>query len=109
MYFQLILYSIILGMMSCVATAQQGVEIYEKACHTCHAVGVNGAPKKGDRISWRKRLEKKSMPVLIEHVQKGFKAMPPQGRCFDCSAQDIQAAIEWMMQDGKLFKKANQA
>ena len=39
----------------------------------------------------------KGMPTLVQHVTNGFNAMPPRGLCTDCSAEDYQATIQWMV------------
>ena len=35
--------------------------------------------------------------VRVESVDKGMNAMPPKGMCFDCSADDFKALIEYMV------------
>jgi len=34
--------------------------------------------------------------VLVASVEKGLNAMPPKGMCFDCSADEYKALIEYM-------------
>ena len=93
-----IVYGFLTG-FSCLSwCAPKASLIYEQACHACHALGVYGAPKKGDVQAWKKRIQDKTMPILVEHVQRGFKAMPPQGRCVACTPEEIEAVIKWMSQ-----------
>lgn len=68
---------------------------YAKSCVVCHAAGAAGAPKTGDVAAWEPRMAK-GMDALVASVEKGMNAMPPKGMCFDCSAEDYQALIEFM-------------
>jgi cytochrome c5 len=77
------------------AADQAIIDHYNKSCTICHAVGVAGAPKTGDVAQWAPRLEK-GMDALLLSVDKGLNAMPPKGMCYDCSAADMQALIEYM-------------
>jgi cytochrome c5 len=38
----------------------------------------------------------KGMDVMVTSVENGLNAMPPKGMCFDCSADDFKALIEYM-------------
>lgn len=57
---------------------------------------VADGAEKGDHAAWEPRLAK-GMPTLVQHVTNGFNAMPPRGLCTDCSAEDYQATIQWMV------------
>jgi cytochrome c5 len=37
------------------------------------------------------------MKVLLEHTLTGYKAMPPKGGCADCSEQDLENAIAYII------------
>ena len=60
-------------------------------CQSCHAAGVNGAPKLGDAAAWEPRLAK-GIDALVVSVQKGAGSMPG-GMCNGCSEDDIKALI----------------
>ena len=77
------------------AADQAVVDRYNKTCVVCHAAGAAGAPKTGDVAQWAPRMEK-GMDTLVSSVDKGMNAMPPKGMCFDCSADDFKALIEYM-------------
>jgi cytochrome c5 len=77
------------------AHAQDVAERYNKSCAVCHAAGAAGAPRTGVPGEWAPRLEK-GMDALISSVEKGLKAMPPKGMCFDCSSEDYRALIVLM-------------
>lgn len=74
-----------------------GQEIYEKYCQTCHKDGVAGAPKLQVVADWKPRLDKKNIQGLVQTAIKGQNAMPPKGTCAECSEQDIQATVEYMV------------
>lgn len=71
------------------------VEKYNKSCNACHASGAAGAPKTGVEAEWAPRMEK-GMDTLVASAANGMGAMPPKGMCYDCSAEDYKALIEYM-------------
>lgn len=76
--------------------ARTGEQVYNTACHTCHAAGVAGAPKFGDAASWAPHIAK-GKDTLYKNAQSGFKAMPPKGLCMDCSSEELDAAVDYML------------
>lgn len=68
---------------------------YSQTCGVCHASGVAGAPKTGDKAAWETRLAG-GMDALVASVKKGKGAMPPKGLCPDCSDEQIKALIKHM-------------
>lgn len=52
--------------------------LYDKACGTCHAAGVAGAPKLADKAAWAPRLAL-GIDGLTASVIKGKGVMPPRG------------------------------
>lgn len=76
--------------------ASPGKTMYDTACIACHAQGVGGAPKFGDKVAWADRV-KDGLPHLVEEVIKGKGAMPPKGGRPDASDADIKAAVEYMV------------
>ena len=79
---------------SAAATADDVVARYNKSCAVCHAAGVANAPKTGDAAAWGTKMEK-GLDALVASVEKGLNAMPPKGMCFDCTADDYKALIEY--------------
>ncbi|AOT06644.1 c-type cytochrome [Pseudoalteromonas luteoviolacea] len=73
---------------------RSGEQIYQASCFACHGTGALGAPKTADE--WATRLTK-GADVLLDHAINGFNAMPPKGTCMDCSDEEIQAAIDFML------------
>ena len=83
-----------------VASADKGKELYDTKCFTCHASGVAGAPKFGDKAAWEPRAAK-GMDEVMKIVISGKGAMPPKGTCMDCSDADLKAAAEYMINNAK--------
>jgi len=85
------------------ATASEhrsGEDVYETYCHTCHATGVAGAPKFGDHEAW-KPLIAKGVDQLVEVAKSGKGAMPPMGTCSDCSMDELEAAVKYMVENSQ--------
>ena len=77
------------------ACADPVTDKYNKSCAVCHASGAAGAPVSHDAAAWEPRLAK-GMDALVTSVTNGLNAMPPKGMCYDCSADDYKAMIEFM-------------
>ncbi|MGI1679395.1 MAG: c-type cytochrome [Cellvibrionaceae bacterium] len=80
--------------------ARSGEEIYTTKCFSCHASGVGGAPKLGDTAAWASRLEQ-GMEKLFENGWNGINAMPPRGICMDCSEEEFQSTIDYILEQNK--------
>ena len=77
-----------------------GKALYEKsACVACHAAGVAGAPKVGDKAAWAPRL-KQGTEALVQSVIKGKGAMPPKGGT-PYSDAEIRATVEYLVSQAK--------
>lgn len=77
------------------AGAGNGKKVYDGACVACHASGVAGAPKLGDKSAWAPRLAT-GLDALTASVIKGKGAMPPKGGNVSIPDADIRAAVEYM-------------
>lgn len=81
------------------AEGRSGEEVYNTACVACHATGLLDAPKPNDRAAWEPRLTQ-GMDTLMKHTIEGFNGtMPQRGTCFACSDEELQAAVEYMIED----------
>ena len=78
-----------------VASAGNGKKVYDSACVACHASGVAGAPKLGDKTAWAPRLAT-GFDALMNSALKGKGAMPPKGGNTSLSEADIHTAVEYM-------------
>ena len=65
-------------------------------CVACHAAGVAGSPKFGDKAAWAPRI-KTGLDMLTVSVIKGKGAMPPKGGSATSSDADIRSAVEYMV------------
>lgn len=75
---------------------RSGESIYSASCTSCHALGVAGAPTFGDAAMWAPRIAK-GVDTLYTNSINGINAMPPKGLCMDCSDEEIQAAVDYML------------
>ena len=78
--------------------ARSGEQVYNTFCAACHTSGVMGAPKINNAADWEPRLAQ-GMDTVLSHAINGYNAMPPKGTCSDCSDDEIQAAIDYMIAD----------
>jgi cytochrome c5 len=78
-----------------VAAVGAGEALYKQACVACHASGVAGSPKLGDKAAWAPRI-KTGLDMLTASVIKGKGAMPPKGGSAASDA-DIRSAVEYMV------------
>ncbi len=72
-----------------------GEKVYAANCASCHAAGVLGAPKAGDKAAWAPRI-KQGKEVLYTHGLQGFKMMPPKGGNPGLKDDEVKAAIDFM-------------
>jgi cytochrome c5 len=79
--------------------SQAGKALYEQVCQACHAAGVLGAPKFGDKEAWAPRL-KDSMDTVYNYALKGKGAMPPKGGS-NAPDADVKAAVDYMVNASK--------
>ena len=76
-----------------------GKSVYGKTCAMCHAAGVAGAPKFGDKAAWAPRIQT-GMDALYASVINGKGAMPPKGGSA-ASEADIHASVDYMVAAAK--------
>ena len=86
----------IMGASSFALAERSGDTIFNTYCLTCHMSGLAGAPKIGDKADWQSHIEK-GMEALLANVISGINAMPPKGLCFDCSDEELQSTIQYMI------------
>jgi cytochrome c5 len=78
------------------ADAGKGKSVYDSTCMVCHAAGVAGAPKAGDKAAWAPRL-KTGMDALYASSLKGKNAMPPKGGNLSLADADVKAAVDYLV------------
>lgn len=74
----------------------RGEAVYNQSCVSCHERGQGGAPVRGDKREWDKRMEK-GQQALVDNVIQGYKTMPKKGACFSCSDEEIRLAVEYLL------------
>jgi cytochrome c5 len=82
------------------STSGSGPATYESVCKVCHAAGVAGAPKLGDKAAWSARV-KTGLDALHASALKGKGAMPPKGGNPSLSDADVKAAVDYMVAASK--------
>ncbi|HEY2561787.1 MAG TPA: c-type cytochrome [Caldimonas sp.] len=73
--------------------------LFNEVCSACHATGVAGAPKIGDKAAWAPRLGQ-GVDALTASAIKGKGAMPPKGGS-SASDADIKAVVTYMVSTAK--------
>lgn len=74
---------------------QAGAALYEQSCAACHASGVAGAPKLGDKDAWDPRIAE-GMGVMMYIAINGKGAMPPRGAS-SASDDELRDAVLYMV------------
>jgi len=82
------------------ADGAAGEKLYKQTCVACHAAGVAGAPKTGDKLAWASRV-KQGQEALVSSVVKGKGAMPPRGTAGNATDAEIRAAVEYLVAQAK--------
>lgn len=72
--------------------------IYDQYCTACHTAGIAGAPRLGQATDWEPRLAA-GMEQVYAHAINGLNAMPPKGTCMSCSDEEIQATVDYMIEE----------
>ncbi|HET9642193.1 MAG TPA: c-type cytochrome [Burkholderiaceae bacterium] len=73
--------------------------LYTQTCSACHASGVAGAPKVGDKAAWAPRIGQ-GIDGLTANAIKGKGAMPPKGGS-SASDAEIKAVVTYMVNAAK--------
>ena len=81
------------------ATTSGPPALFNQVCSACHATGVAGAPKVGDKAAWAPRAAQ-GLDALTASAIKGKGAMPPKGGS-SASDADIKAVVTYMVNASK--------
>jgi len=87
------------------ADSGKGKEVYDSVCFACHAQGIAGSPKLGDKETWAPRIAK-GMDTLYGNSINGFTGesgsmMPAKGGRVDVADDDIKAAVDYMVAESQ--------
>jgi cytochrome c5 len=81
-----------------------GQTVYSATCAMCHAAGVTGAPKPGDKSDWGPRIAQ-GKDTLYQHAISGYQGkkgmMPPKGGNTSLPDADVKAAVDFMVDQSK--------
>jgi cytochrome c oxidase subunit 2 len=85
-----------------VAATEQadGKATYEQICQACHAAGLAGAPKTGDKAAWAPRIAR-GEAVLMQSAINGIRMMPPKGGNPALSDEQVKAAVQYIVEQSK--------
>ncbi|HRJ24578.1 MAG TPA: c-type cytochrome, partial [Thauera sp.] len=77
-----------------------GESVYKKTCALCHAAGVAGAPKPGDKADWEPRIAQGD-ETLYKHAIEGYTGskgmMPARGGGASLTDDEVKAAVDYMV------------
>jgi len=79
-----------------VAAGRTGEAVYNLGCAACHTAGLAGAPMLANQAQWEGRLEK-GLEILTNNAYNGYNAMPAKGLCMDCSLEEIERSVQYML------------
>lgn len=81
----------------------KGKAVYDANCAACHATGVAGAPKAGDKAAWSARLGQ-GYTGLYANALNGIRGMPAKGGNADLPEADLANAVAYLITEagGKL-------
>jgi cytochrome c5 len=90
--------------MTALADNSKGQGVYMNFCSSCHASGIAGAPKTGDKGAWTMRLQQDEK-ILIEHAVKGYQGkhgyMPAKGGNSALTDEEVAAAVKYMAEQSR--------
>ena len=79
---------------------RDGATVYKTVCSACHATGLAGAPKTGDKAAWAPRLAT-GAAALLKSATNGKNAMPARGGAADLTDDELKAAVEYLTGQAK--------
>lgn len=74
---------------------KSGEEVVKAVCSACHAAGVLGSPKIGDKAAWAPRIAQ-GYDTLVSHALAGIRQMPARGGNPDLTDGEIANAVAYM-------------
>ena len=82
------------------ALPKNGEETYKAVCSACHAAGIAGAPKVGDKAAWGPRIAQ-GKETLYSHAIKGFQGkagmMPAKGARADLPDSLVKETVDYIV------------
>lgn len=81
---------------SAAAAPPNGGMIYQTYCAICHKLGMNAAPKYGNKALWKKRIEQ-GRETMYKHAIEGLRGMPPRGGFSNLTDAEVKAGVDYMV------------
>ena len=81
-------------------TLATGKVVYEQTCVACHATGLAGAPKMGDKEVWGAHIHH-GMDHLVESAINGKGTMPAKGGNASLSDDEVKAAVSYIVEQSR--------
>jgi cytochrome c5 len=78
------------------AGSRSAESIYTTGCAACHDGGIAGAPMIGNKSQWEAR-QAKGYEMLVNNAYNGINGMPAKGLCVDCTKEEIDIAVQYML------------
>ena len=78
---------------------EEGATVYKTQCAACHAAGVSGAPKFGDKAAWAPYVAT-GIDTMLKVAISGKGAMPPRGAS-TATDDELRATIQYMVDHAK--------
>ena len=86
------------------ADAAKGQGIYMNFCASCHASGIAGAPKVGDKTAWTKRSAK-GTDAVVKNAINGYQGnsgfMPAKGGNSALTDEEVSSAVSYMLEQSR--------
>ena len=86
------------------ADAAKGQGVYMNFCASCHASGIAGAPKVGDKSAWAEHSAK-GTEAMIQNAINGYQGsagfMPARGGNSALTDEEVSSAVLYMLEQSK--------
>lgn len=81
-----------------------GDVVFKAVCTSCHAAGMMGSPKLGDKAAWGPRVAQ-GYDTLVKNAIAGIRAMPAKGGNSALTDAEVANAVKYMANaSGASFK-----
>ena len=74
---------------------KSGEAVYGAVCTACHAAGMLGSPKFGDKAAWSPRIAQ-GYETLVSHAINGIRSMPARGGNAELTDGEMHNAVAYM-------------
>ena len=74
---------------------KSGEAVYGAVCTACHAAGLLGSPKFGDKAAWAPRIAQ-GYETLVSHAINGIRSMPARGGNAELTDGEMHNAVAYM-------------